>query len=618
MPSGYLSIDENSRVQFINGAALDYACAGSGDAAWYKGGEVHRNDCVFYWGEKYLDLFRRSFGISLLEGQGRKKSDLPGKYIILAEYGLSESIPFVKKTDSADLRGDRRREDEGAEIVDTYFMGDHVSVSRTEKGVRILVGEQEYRSDVVPEEFLLIWDHNGIRYFSDPVERPGAEEAERRNGLPYSESQEILLEEAPFRASSIPEVLNTHTFGPFMDLPSGQPVRNIFGESAERVFQTARREPGIHIARNESGNFCIRRIAFEQGGGCLFSLSGEKSAVEEMTVLYEAYDVLYRRRLIQIRNNALTCDARLQGTSRGIVEINKRLEKVCRKNVTLILLGESGTGKTYLARKIHNNSSRARKAFVNVNCAAIPSSLFESELFGYEEGAFTGARHGGRQGYFEMAKGGTLFLDEITELPLNLQSKLLEVLQEGTFYRVGGTKKIQADVRLMVATNKNLKQLVQTGEFREDLFYRIFVFPIQLPPLRDRMEDIYSIVADILPDICSRLESEPLMLTQDAYRKLGEHDWPGNIRELQNVLENAAVMTEDCFIRSSDISFDQNHIAKRRAVQLKERLSAYEKEILEEAYEKFGGNRRQIADYLGVSKTNLFDKLHKYGIGAAE
>lgn len=223
-------------------------------------------------------------------------------------------------------------------------------------------------------------------------------------------------------------------------------------------------------------------------------------------------------------------------------------------------------------------------------------------------------KKGGEIGYFEMAKGGTLFLDEISELPLLLQGKLLEVLQDGTFYRVGGVKKISTDVRLIVATNRNLEQMVKEGKFREDLYYRISVFPIKLPPLRDRIADLYSIIEDTLPLIYSRLEVEPMILTDDALQKMKQYRWPGNIRELENVLEKAAVISEGNFIHAEDIKLDNSIAGSPIAKSLKEKMKLYEKELIQTAFEQFSGNRRLVAEYLGISKTNLFEKVHQYGI----
>ena len=190
----------------------------------------------------------------------------------------------------------------------------------------------------------------------------------------------------------------------------------------------------------------------------------------------------------------------------------------------------------------------------------------------------------------------------------------MEVLQEGTFYRVGGVKKIVTDVRLIVATNRNLERMVKEGQFREDLYYRISVFPIKLPPLRERIEDLYSIIEDTLPSICERLEIEPLMLTDEALQKMKQYQWPGNIRELENVLEKAAVISEGNFIRAEDVILDNNVAGNQISKNLKEKMRSYEKELIQAAFVQFAGNRKAVAEYLGISKTNLFEKVHQYGI----
>ena len=243
----------------------------------------------------------------------------------------------------------------------------------------------------------------------------------------------------------------------FFEKNVGQLITEM-NENSEPLFFDSYGKPAV-----------LKWVAGEEitGGMSVFSIGEEAAYLEHIRKETEIYDKLYFDDRIKIGKNELGCEARLKGCGENIEYINKKLDKVCRKNVTIVLTGESGTGKTFLAGEIHRNSRRADGPFINVNCAAIAYNLIESELFGYEEGAFTGARKGGKIGYFEMAKGGTLFLDEISELPYLLQGKLLEVLQEGTFYRVGGIRKISADVRLIVATNKDLEKMVKAGQFKE-------------------------------------------------------------------------------------------------------------------------------------------------------
>ncbi len=364
---------------------------------------------------------------------------------------------------------------------------------------------------------------------------------------------------------------------------------------------------------------CLERhFVNEHQGGELYSVGDVEDYFQLMKDDFDTYNKLYYENELKLHENQLDNVARLKGFGQNILEINQKFEKVCHKNVTIVLTGESGTGKTYFAKQIHNNSKRSGEPFISVNCAAIAPNLIESELFGYEDGAFTGAKKGGKPGYFEMANGGTLFLDEISELPTLLQGKLLEVLQENTFYRVGGTKKISVDIRLIVATNKNLEKMVQDGLFREDLYYRINVFPIHLPPLRERTQDMYSIIEDTLPIICRRLDMEVPLINHEAMMEIQRYSWPGNIRELENVLEKAAVMSENNVIKKEDIVIGNTAKGGQVAKTLKEKVNEYEKIVITEAYERFDGNRKKMEEYLGISKTNLFEKIHKYGLAQEE
>ncbi len=311
----------------------------------------------------------------------------------------------------------------------------------------------------------------------------------------------------------------------------------------------------------------------------------------------------------------------LWGESEKTEKIRYLLQKSSVTNTTILLTGESGTGKSFLAKEIHRNSKRSQAPFVHVNCAAIPYNLIESELFGYEEGAFTGAKKGGRGGYFELAEGGTLFLDEISELPLSLQGKLLEVMQSKTYFRVGGTKKKMANVRIVAATNQNLQELVAERKFREDLYYRIHVFPIHLLPLREQKEVIQRIAADLIPDICNRLDVNQQVLSPDAVEKMEEYDWPGNIRELENVLEKACILSNGKVIypEDIDISMDMNIGFKNiEQMSLKQQKETFERNVIEKTLAMYEGSKIKTAKHLGIGRTSLFEKINKYGIKDVE
>lgn len=332
----------------------------------------------------------------------------------------------------------------------------------------------------------------------------------------------------------------------------------------------------------------------------------------------------------------------LGGNSVCIQNVRKLIQQVAGSEATVLILGESGTGKEVVARNLHYNSPRRNKPFVPVNCGAIPAELLESELFGHEKGAFTGALHS-RQGRFEMAEGGTLFLDEIGDMPLAMQVKILRVLQERSFERVGGVKTIPCNVRIIAATHRNLEQEIQENRFREDLYYRLNVFPIDVPALRDRIEDIPVLVADLI----ARIENEKrgsVRLTSGSLAALQKHHWPGNVRELANLVERLAILhpygvvdmydLPDKFKRyvGSNPEFeseqglelvsemkartDHSEIGRlpRGGMDLKEHLSTLECELIKQALNETNGVVAHAAKLLKMRRTTLVEKLRKYGL----
>jgi two-component system response regulator AtoC len=286
------------------------------------------------------------------------------------------------------------------------------------------------------------------------------------------------------------------------------------------------------------------------------------------------------------------------------------LTKVARTDTTALLLGESGTGKEVAAQFIHRMSTRKNGPFVAINCAALSETLLASELFGHEKGAFTGAneRHKGR---IEQADGGSFFLDEVAELKPELQAKLLRVLQERRFERVGGTQTIEANVRFIAATNRNLRAMMEEGKLREDLYHRLAVFPIRLPPLRERKNDIIPLSLMLLKKISQSMKINPLKLTEDACRKLSEWDWPGNIRELENTLSRAAILVEGDTIHAKNIWFDTN---TKKSADAPKTLQELEQEALITALKNANGNRRIAAESLGIGLRTLYDKMKRFGI----
>jgi len=317
---------------------------------------------------------------------------------------------------------------------------------------------------------------------------------------------------------------------------------------------------------------------------------------------------------------------RLVGESPAIRQIYAVVEKVANTPSTVLITGESGTGKELIARALHENSSRHGGPFIKINCAAIPKTLMESELFGYEKGAFTGAV-GAKPGRFELAHGGTLFLDEIGEIPVEMQVKLLRVLQESEFERVGGIKTIKVDVRLVTATNRDLLQDISAGSFREDLYYRLNVVPIHIPPLRERREDIPLLLDHFLAKFNDRLKKQIGSVSADAISRMVSYHWPGNIRELENMMERTMLFCESPEIGVSDLPPEIGGLpaaalpaaaAGAGAASLKEAVRAeterVERELIQKALDETGGNVTQAARKLKISRKSLQTKMKELGL----
>lgn len=294
----------------------------------------------------------------------------------------------------------------------------------------------------------------------------------------------------------------------------------------------------------------------------------------------------------------------IKGSSPAISKVFNLIEKASGTNITVSIYGETGTGKELVAKSIHHGSSRNRKPFVAVNVTAIPRELIESEMFGHEKGAFTGANNR-RIGRFEEANGGTIFLDEIGDMDLNMQSKLLRVLQEEEVTRVGGNDSVKLDVRVIVATHKNLQELVRKGEFREDLYYRLLGLPINLPPLRERGNDIVLLARFFVDDFCQKNKMKKLSISPKAIEKIQHYPFPGNVRELKAIMELAAVMTNTETIEESDITFSTVSASADFLFE-ETTLEEYNKKIINHFMHKYNNKVRLVAKKLDIGKTTIY------------
>ena len=348
--------------------------------------------------------------------------------------------------------------------------------------------------------------------------------------------------------------------------------------------------------------------------------------VRDVTQLYELKEQLQKNKEITRKYVSEIEEMRTQllNTSEIVAEDHKTIEiiqlasRVAKVDTTILMLGETGAGKDQIAKHIHKVSKRSKKQFIKVNCGAVPASLIESEFFGYEKGAFTGANKEGKIGLFEMASGGTIFLDEVGELPMDMQVKLLRVLQEMEVVRIGGTKPIKIDVRVLAATNRDLEDMIKKKQFREDLYYRLNVVPLYIPPLRERKQDIMPLINFFLTQLNKKYNFNKIF-APDALNCMYEYNWPGNVRELKNIVERAVIMSEDDKIKRSDLP--KNIISSHgmvvtlntfeEGINLKETLDSIEEKLIKKAYDKYG-NVRAAAKSLGIDASTFVRKRQKY------
>ena len=353
-------------------------------------------------------------------------------------------------------------------------------------------------------------------------------------------------------------------------------------------------------------------------------LKGSVSVINDVTKIMKLTKELEdARRIIGLRLNSKYTFDDIIGSSAAIKYAVNQAKRAAQTPATVLLSGESGTGKELFAHAIHNASERKNNIFIKVNCAALVETLLESELFGYAEGAFTGAKRSGKQGFFEVADGGTIFLDEVGELNNNLQIKLLRVLQEKEIVRVGDTKPISVDVRVIAATNADLEKLIETGKFREDLYYRINMVQITIPPLRDRREDIPLLCDHLIKKLNRDFGRSISGISSSAESSLMEYVWPGNVRELENVLGRAIIDMgpDEIILNASNIRLPET--SKQASAEIAEALSAatyleafdeWEKTLLSRIMRECGGNKTEAAKKLQISIRNLYYKLQRHNI----
>ncbi|MCG8336464.1 MAG: sigma 54-interacting transcriptional regulator [Proteobacteria bacterium] len=421
-------------------------------------------------------------------------------------------------------------------------------------------------------------------------------------------------------------------YGQFLELNPEEQIGKHCQESVENSRMHIVGETGIpeinqsHQVKGQS--MVVQRIPIKKDGKVIavygqvmFKNVKDVSKLAKKLSLLESKVELYEQELADLRSTRHTFDS-IIGSCPIMTVLKKDAFNAAQHDLPVLITGESGTGKELFAQAIHQASDRKRHPLVRINCAAIPKDLLESELFGYDKGAFTGARSQGKPGKIELADRGTLFLDEIAELPLDMQPKLLRVLEEKEFERIGGTSVRNSDFRLIAATNQNLEQLIKNKLFRNDLYYRLNVFPVRIPPLRERKDDIEPISNHLLKKIAARMTLSKIEMEPLVTELLKTHDWPGNIRELSNVLERAATsLVGDTLTRANlPLSLLQGKTDNpgQKPTHIKLIQAEAEKTAISAALRSCEFNKTKAAEQLGIHRTLLYKKMKKYGIPVRE
>ncbi|PIX21667.1 MAG: sigma-54-dependent Fis family transcriptional regulator [Deltaproteobacteria bacterium CG_4_8_14_3_um_filter_45_9] len=420
----------------------------------------------------------------------------------------------------------------------------------------------------------------------------------------------------------------SRTYGNFL----GIDPKEVIGKHCTEVIENSRMHlvakteiPEIdHPHRIMGQDMVVQRIPIKMGdrviavyGQVMFKDVRDVHTLARKLNLLESKVEFYEKELESLRSSKYTIN-NIVGKTEGIVELKKLALKAAATNAPVLLIGESGTGKELFAHAIHHSSERRRYPFIRLNCAAIPKDLLEAELFGYEPGAFTGAGSKGKPGKFELAHQGTIFLDEISDLPLEMQPKLLRVLEEKEMERLGGTLLTKCDFRLIAAANENLEGCVEDGKFRKDLYYRLNVIPIQIPPLRQRKEDIPIIAEHLIQILNKDLGTHVTKISHDVLNIFQNYDWPGNVRELANILERTIYITEGDTIQFRHLPFFLQSMregpAKLQHTLLKNLREDMEKEALLHAIRISNDNKNKAAKLLGIHRTALYKKMKKLNI----
>jgi len=408
----------------------------------------------------------------------------------------------------------------------------------------------------------------------------------------------------------------------------GKPITNFFSAEMLAMLKTLQTGEAVHRKHHQPREdlfVVINTNPIRLNGKIIGAVATETDITSQVRLNQELYDATKKVHHLQQEMARLKPSSdpfhEIKGKSKAIAHMKNMISKLASTKTTVLILGESGVGKELFARAVHNIREEKAAPFVEINCGAIPPTLFESELFGYEKGAFSGADQKGKKGMIELAQGGTLFLDEIGEMPLEMQVKLLRVLQEKAYYPVGGTKKMEADFRVVAATNRDLASLIAEGKFREDLYYRLNVFSLTIPPLRERKEDIIELFQFFLYEFSLQYNRPIQRISPNLMHYLLKYHWPGNIRELRNTVERLVVFATDGMINEEHLPFSLSSMPKANSApfhsnpqNLREERNQNDRKMILHALELENGNKQAAAKRLGISRKTLYNRMHKLNI----
>ncbi|MCR2045066.1 sigma 54-interacting transcriptional regulator [Anaerosalibacter massiliensis] len=603
MSEGFIVIDNNGIIQVYNNKAKDIFGILHNQQISHKSGQIENGDIVIIGdnaiGKDDGNLTSSSLRYIGVEDENIEKGDA---LIVVGVYGNKDIKPVYLYQKSKDITDTLK--------MNTSFLG-------VEIGVVVDFVNKIITIEVDSEKYTMTY----INYIGHMVILDG-----QTKRMKFYQAQGYTA-----KGESVNEILEGKSY---RAKGENSELLNVIGKNIFEIHKSGSTIKEFYEAGKGKNISYVNEFKEINGFPTICTLLPVNQGEKRLGAALKVEDISEIKRALKERDEALSNLEKMErkldeereiveafpniiGESKEINYVKKLALKASKTNSTVLILGESGTGKNLLARAIHDNSSKKDKPFIHVNCGAIPENLLESELFGYEKGAFTGASNYGKKGFFELANGGTIFLDEIGEISPSLQVKLLQVLQDGSFYKVGGQEKVKVDLRIISATNKNLEEEMIEGRFREDLYYRINVFPIWVPPLRDRKEDIYLLVKSILPKICKKVGCKNKRISGESLNILLKHSWPGNVRELENILERAANLSEENTILSKHLTIrtkNKSEDLNDEILPLKKSTQKFEKRAIKKALEYYEGDKKKAMKALGIGKTTFYEKIKKYNI----